>query len=920
MSDIIQQIRNPKRQILINNLATRRVGRRQWDIISKSKIEDFELWTILYDCGKKYQNNSYENCNTVKDFIYCGDEIYIDHIHKELEKNNIITNTTTNNIPQKTKINKNIRHKQPNKAQIIKQQNFIKKIKSEMHQIISTINMDNNDSYKYVTNINLNSKYAEITFVKMIIHCKNMCRIYDNELTKLKSLNKTKYTEEADIINQHIIIKSAKSNIYNFLIAVTKIMKEYDLYKIPSECKKIFSDCINYAKKITNFNTQEIIKNYPEFLFRTKYDIMLKFREIKLYPSQQELLNYVIASQNESYLALMHTMLGSGKTTMILPLCGWLSTQKNKSKILYCCPNNVVIIEVAQMLYAMAVAFCIVIHNPDTTELEYKWSNFTNKNDPHKSCIIYLCDMIIAKNLLQKRYDIIKHNKKYESDINFKVQSVPDYIFIGDELTKDADNQNGYLINTGFSITTELFVEIMRIIPPKTILMSATLPSKNELPDFYGAIVSNNPGMNIISFSAAEAKIGCCLIASSGNIYLPHSNCKNIYDINRIIDTIKTNPFIGRFYTFDVLVNMHQYFFSQNVDVPDISILVEDPTSATQTKIQEISITMLKSLEKYDSAKISEICGSNNMKCDSIRIDKIFTQDIHKFSKGCLIFSSDPITSALKTYRDNFKDLTDSTSDRNIFQQIKIDNLISKYKQECEIWRKNYQRMEKSKKNNNNQDKKDRDESTGIDSWQILSNMLDQKPKWNFPQILKLYTTEHLKYSLENFDNICNMECNGFVEPENLPEISTVSHEILTLLASGIGIYSTKTNLLDDEYLDIVLSLTKQGIIKFLFTDSSIAYGTNLAVSDIIIIDEDINISTGEIKQSIATQHSMKTLFQMMGRAGRGGNLSFKANIYTTSPNNELIKYMNDYIMNSDTIYDCRNEINNIHNAYNILW
>ena len=222
------------------------------------------------------------------------------------------------------------------------------------------------------------------------------------------------------------------------------------------------------------------------------------------------------------------------------------------------------------------------------------------------------------------------------------------------------------------------------------------------------------------------------------------------------------------------------------------------------------------------------------------------------------------------------------------------------------------------------------------------------------------------------------------------------------MLASGIGIYTTKSKQLDDEYLKSVLFLAKSGKIRAIFTDNSIAYGTNLAVSDIIMIDEPIensesknnlldnvnnlseqstmiviedtddelddymidetssknilsdndvmipiasekedikkrdyvkkiyntntdthnsidNSYSDDMIESIVDKHSMKTIFQMLGRAGRGGNLSYQAKIYTTSPNNNLINKIISYA--KGTLDEgTRDEIHNIAHAFEILW
>ncbi len=55
---------------------------------------------------------------------------------------------------------------------------------------------------------------------------------------------------------------------------------------------------------------------------------MLEHKTIGMYPSQKEIYDFV--TSNDSYLALVHTMLGSGKTSMVLPLCGWLISNRKQ--------------------------------------------------------------------------------------------------------------------------------------------------------------------------------------------------------------------------------------------------------------------------------------------------------------------------------------------------------------------------------------------------------------------------------------------------------------------------------------------------------------------------------------------------------------------------------------------------------------
>ncbi|RYX78222.1 hypothetical protein EON71_01250 [bacterium] len=229
-----------------------------------------------------------------------------------------------------------------------------------------------------------------------------------------------------------------------------------------------------------------------------------------------------------------------------------------------------------------------------------------------------------------------------------------------------------------------------------------------------------------------------------------------------------------------------------------------------------------------------------------------------------------------------------------------------------------------------------------------MSQATESCPQWDFPLCYQLCSKEHLdtfKYKKEAmekhyhdnpelyFSNDKDKINKAFkvylnpsitIKPHDLPLDSKVSYDIMTLFASGIGIYSTSNELLDDDYLKSVIIAAKKGLIKFIFADSSIAYGTNLSVSNIIVIDEQYNYKYNTINEkdtslSIIDKHSIKTIFQMLGRAGRGGSLSYQAQIYTTSAQSNLIEKIHNYCRDNLNEND-RDEVINIDNAFKKLW
>ena len=788
------------------------------------------------------------------------------------------------------------------------------------------------------------AKFFEMVLVRMMNHCKVLIsRLLDVQKQHTVKIN-SKYTIPEEINESNTCIEQHKKEISELIIGYNKIIIEKISNKqISKTCIADIMEWLEHAKKMINFDPVNVVIKYPQFIFKTAYDNMLENNQTGLYEYQREIFEF--ATKTPSYLALVHTMLGSGKTSMILPLCGYLMSKRKqiKTKLLFCCPNQIVLLEVAQMVYGMGVSFAIVVYNEESNRLAYKWSSFADKNNPAESAVLYLCDIFVTRILLEQRQNCLRDRDLYfqahENDpINYpllehRIPSVPDYILIADELTKDADNQKGFMVDSGFSLTTEVFVNLMKISPSKIILMSATLPTVEQIPDFYKAILDSHHDMKLKSFSSAEAKIGCALISHQGEIYAPHIGSETIEDIKNVLQTIKTNPFIGRFYTIEVLLEMIATFNNLNIPVPDLAVMFHDPSQANQAMIQKIVYDMLMNLievkklsndinnlsmtnnqqfcEENNSINIiRQACTMNKMIRKSVDLNCIFTTDISRFNKGCLIFSSDPVKTGLEVYCANFDKFLNDRSDKNIFEQIRLDSILDKYEKNMNAFNKaldlvNNKKDASMSKQNKEKNKK---ENLVIEQWKTTAKMVEEQPKWTFPEELQLCSVKHLLKIKGDGSLISDT-----IEPSDLPLNSIVSENILMMLASGIGIYTTNSTLLDDEYLKTVLYLAKRGKIKFIFTDSSIAYGTNLSVSDIIIDD---NKNDGE---SIIDKNSMKTIFQMLGRAGRGGNLSYEARIYTTSAENNLINMIRSYI--KGTLDEgSKDEIRNIETAFNILW
>jgi len=911
-------VKDPDRRVAIDQtFAIHHIGQKKWAIISRNIDSNRDLWATLYTIGKGETIVIASSSQTI-----CGEELYLTLRPKLIEHKIVKSsqNQTQTSVQTKTK------PKAPplKKADIIRQENTIKKLKIEIDPLLQKIPTE--PVMRIVPGL-FNSKFGELVLIKMMINCRNLLARYSMIKGKLSESN-------AKLDKLMPDFENLSGTISELIIGYTKYLaeKKGGVANIAPTCQSDLADWVDSAKQVIQFDIGKIMAHKPDLLFKTSYDHMLQISPIDLYPSQKDLLDFI--QSNHKYLALVHTMLGSGKTTTVLPMVGWIHTIKQMGlpesfpKLLFCCPNEIVLLEVAHMAYGMAIPFAIVIYNHHKQRLEYKWSTFVDNPEAkqtrsakdsddiqlvsrkkyvseetmvkmdsirHASTTLYICDIFVCRLLLEQRRQMM----------NDKLL-VPNYILICDEPTREADQPVNFRSDSKYSITTETFVDMMKLAPDKIILMSATLPTKDQLQEFYETVQKKHPGMIIKSFAASEAKIGCALISASGHLYSPHTGSKTVSEIQAILSVIKSNPFVGRFYSFKVLVQMIRQFDRCNFPIPDLRTLMTDPTKATQTNIQLWATEMLQTVATDSDEMVTNVCAQDEKPLvQPLNLTTVLTTDISIFRHSCLVFSSDPVETAVQIYGANFGS--------DILTQIKFQKILSDYEDQMKAYAEALGRFD-SKRNDSirTQNKATGKKNQAQASWQQKSKLADQeKPSWNFPLELQLGSTEFL----DKYQIIHPPIFGSTIQPADLPSDSNVGSDILVLLASGIGIYAQGHPQLDDSYLQAVIHLAQQDRLKFIFADSSIAYGTNLAVSDIIVMDQNLDAD----KPSIIDLHSMKTIFQMLGRAGRGGNLSYVANIYTISPTNALINKINQYVRGTldEGLHD---EIRNIQEAFQEIW
>ena len=385
-------------------------------------------------------------------------------------------------------------------------------------------------------------------------------------------------------------------------------------------------------------------------------------------------------------------------------------------------------------------------------------------------------------------------------------------------------------------ILTKAFIHIMKVAPPRTILSSATLPSRDEMPVFYDQIArkyaSNKTDINIKSFTSSDFQVGCNLFY--GNSYfVPHKicgNCNNVcglmengsppkhYDVFK--KTMKILPSYERFYSQDLVKQM--IIEARNYGISDAFII------NTQHDAQVTAIKIIKTLKDSDKFRqfIEKIYVNHDFIEEPVSLESMMTTHKVKFSSGTL-------------------EIIDK-----IFPKKKDFNPITSYRSYIENTKQMANRRERFSRNIT--DEKEQSDFMNSDSSAI----------WTF----------ETGYQLMSIKHVGNKSGGANLAPDELADLVDEYEKnpwIIKLLCHGVGIYSTRYPLLlTKSYLDKIVYLSKRDVIRIIISDGSIAYGTNLSFSNMLLYEN-----------PLINKHSIKTLLQLFGRVGRSG-LSTSANIH----------------------------------------
>jgi len=374
--------------------------------------------------------------------------------------------------------------------------------------------------------------------------------------------------------------------------------------------------------------------------------------------------------------------------------------------------------------------------------------------------------------------------------------------------------------------------KIMSVLPKTSVLVSATLARPDKIPTILSHFKSKHNGNDdsIQYVQSNKQHINCEFISPDGDLISPYHNLENSSEIQEFLELIEKNPIIERGFSNLIVLSM---FEKLKDDLPesDNLLFVNHLGNITNANIRDYGKKLLKFcidndryFDKIKKIKVPRI-SDNNM-------DNIFTKNAYIYHQKNTLHVSNP-----DKFLNYVKDIT-----RNLLDESpNLKKIISIYKSQRENIEKEIKNIEKNVK----ADLKDT----------VKSEAEEKLAKLKFK-----YPTEYIMNSGAHFKKFHSNKILS--QPENILFNSEVINNFEDFMAklylSGIGVYNQS----DLSSYELEVFLKYKDKFRFIISDPSIIYGTN------------INLTMIDIHESLAPISTRNTIYQLMGRGGRFGKSS----------------------------------------------
>jgi hypothetical protein len=866
------------------NLASKEVSERVssdvWRMIEKvpDAITKTVLISLTSDALNVIKNTIHtaETSNKISSAYVLSEKYYIGNIRNVFAKHGLFAVANTDDTKETTLAKEKGKKPIVKKADAIRAQNTTLKLQKVL-DVIKYYGFEQKSDKQLLSDAEhgFKSEYIEIIGITFIY----MARYYifhKNKFGKSKYINK---------VLSLMVSMQRYINACNNFIGIDPVDP-----RLTSEISRTFLEDIKKCYTEMNvtfpFNGMDVCLKAPELLVHAPLDQYVSTTAIQPRTHQREIVRKVYNNLSTGFFIVYNAMINTGKTTTVISLA---EIAKFYGKQLLCvCNMDTVRIQMANMCCSNGTKFAMGYIRPDdTVKISYHYHTLP------ENCTVIICGAKVAYQLLTQRTED-------GSDPAEK------YILFHDEPTIGADIEDSEPLREN--------VNVLVNAPKWVIFSSATSPTFVELEPLISSLRNKYPDMVVDKVYSPTVQVGCEIRTFEGDMVVPYIGCKNSSDILQVVQKINDIPFIGRTLTPNVALYLYGELCSYKKEdgfvfenIPDLPSMFKQVENMKTDKIREIVIMMLELLSTAPDDIIEKICGSTITK---IKQNETHEEDTETYTKknnkgiDCmslgtteqwkcmtLVASENPYLFA----RTNFKSLLDELNENGIKSSTMIIDLFEK---EFELWE-----IEKEKKKRKIEASISKGNSTMTEYERgVAEQTIDEtgRPTVKFPDWGQVGTIEHYakfnkiaeynnvsEYRLANdleqlvcrkkpqseakkrinkTEKLAKQERVTETEKEQIVNMM-IPDDLMLLLLCGIGIYSPCSDYVNKIYTEVVMEYASNGKLAYVIADESIAFGTNFPFGRVVIT------------KHFAQKHSIATLFQLMGRAGRVGKLA-KADAY----------------------------------------
>jgi hypothetical protein len=610
-------------------------------------------------------------------------------------------------------------------------------------------------------------------------------------------------------------------------------------------------------------------QHYYETLFRNEHLFIENFWSanvefgIDLYPEQKKVIEITMeALQKDEPLLLMYKLPPSqGKTVLAAPLSRMISHLFPNKIFLYICYSDIVRMDVAKLAnsqgvdlhFWMAKTHYDVVENRHVTLFDpfkkcyKKWDQKTLRNPNERK---KFQEKREKERHLRENQDLKIQMEYYQRET---IREYPEMIIADPESARRIIEEFGDMMVCYYDEPTAtadnpVTSHIMSILPKTSILVSATLPELEEIPILCAHLKQKNAeGREDDSYfkvvSSNKQHIGCCFVDPYGCVYLPHHSMDDFDKMDVFLQKLKKDPLKLRSYIPESVFEMSQAL--KPMCPADAFLHFEE-------RFQYLGDIHYESIRQY-AIELLQFIWDRKEERLLRRIQEIRTQKLTNMDPITLLTSNSLFYkegNALHIATESgFQEHIRHMAEPLLESSPDNMNSIESYCQsQLEAIRTERERIEKYAA-------LDKD-SVDMDRRMLEERMSNIRIGW--PSEFLVNSKSHAS----RFGNVlAESKAKMILDPEEFVHINRLLDPfILKLMLCGVGVYHPENG---DETLK---QLFLQNIAKYHISLSTpaIIYGANMAIQCI------------DFDASYTEEATRNTIYQAIGRAGRGGGRCMK--------------------------------------------